>query len=194
MQDIGRDREPVRAHVIGHTDDLRGVFPPVMVTLGLPARQRPAVLDEGTGVEIADAADVGIEGQEAAEAQVRRHMQLDQLLTVPARHGIEAAERAEEFALRADLDLDLGEMRQAGAQQGHIVAWRNDQHLERLAVTPVLGQRFDQQPGAFKIAPALQLAQSQRQDGLSDFGEHRARSECGSALTLINWYGWLTSG
>jgi len=32
----------------------------------------------------------------------------------------------------------------------------------------MLGERFDQQPGAFKVAPALQLAQSQGQDGLAN--------------------------
>jgi hypothetical protein len=56
------------------------------MVLGLPARQRPAVLDEGAGVEVADAADVRIERQEAAEAQHRRHPELDDLLpcTTPA--------------------------------------------------------------------------------------------------------------
>src|SRR5215471_1405543 len=98
------------------------------------------MLDEGAGVEIADTADVRIEGQEAAEAQLRRYLQLHQLLAVPARQGIEAAERPEEFALRANLDLDLGEIRQAGAQQGDVVAWCNDQQVEWLTVAPMLRQ------------------------------------------------------
>ena len=148
--------------------------PPVVMALGLPARQRPAVLDEGAGIEIADAADVGIERQEAAEAQHRRHLQLDHLLPVPARSSVEAAERARRNRSPTGPTTSmLGKRGRLVRSRRHIVARRHDQQLERLAVAPVLGQRFDQQPGAFKIAPALQLAQSQRQDGLADFGEHR---------------------
>ena len=40
----------------------------------------------------------------------------------------------------------------------------------------MLGQQLDQQTGTFKIAPALQVAQSQRQDGLADFREHEGLS------------------
>ena len=42
-----------------------------------------------------------------------------------------------------------------------------------LDVAPVLGQRFDQQTGALQIAPALDLAQSQGENGLANLGKHR---------------------
>ena len=86
--------------------------------LGLPARQAATVLDEGPGIEVADAADVGIERQVAAEAQHHRHLQLDDLLPVPAGHQIEAAENSEKKSLSGPhRHVDVGKARQAGAQQ-----------------------------------------------------------------------------
>ena len=84
-------------------------------------RPRPSC-DEGRGVEVADAADVGIERQVAAEAQQRRHLQLDDLLPVPAGHQVEAAERREEVALRPHRHVDVGKARQAGPQQMRVAA------------------------------------------------------------------------
>ena len=191
VQDVGRHRQAVRAGIVGHADDRRGTLPPVVMVLGLPARQRPAVLDEGAGVEVADAADVRIERQEAAEAQHRRHLQLDHLLPVPARHGVEAAERGRRnrspSAHRHSILAKRGRLVRSSdtSARGATISSSNG-----LAVAPMLGQRFDQQSGAFKIASALQLAQSQRQDGLADFREHSAglamTPYLGTAGRLIN--------
>src|SRR5260370_40752710 len=113
-----------------------------------------------------------MEGQIGAKAELGRDVQLDHLLPVPARHHVEPAVSGKELALRADRDLDIGKVRQAAAQELHIAPRRDDQQPERLAVAPMLGQRFDQQTGAFKVTPALKVAQSQRQDGLTNFRKH----------------------
>jgi hypothetical protein len=155
--------------VVVGADHLGDIAPPVVVDLGLPARQAAAVIDEGPGIEVADAADVGIERQVAAEAQPHRHLQLDDLLPVPAGQQVEAREPREEVALGPHRYVDVGEARQAGPQQMRVVTRRDDQQLERLAVAPVLGERFDQKTGALQVAPALNRAQSQGQDGLADF-------------------------
>ena len=58
----------------------------------------------------------------------------------------------------------------------------------------MLGQGLDQQSGAFKIASALQFAQSQGKDGLADFIEHSAglatTPYLGTIGRHINQYGF----
>src|SRR5262249_40552245 len=109
--------QAVGARVVWYPDDRGGALPPVVMVLGFPARQRPAVLDESAGIEVADAADVRIEGQEAAETQLGRHVQLDELLPVPARQPIEPAMKREEVALGTNRKLDAAEVGQTASQQ-----------------------------------------------------------------------------
>ncbi len=112
MQQVRRHREPMALGVVVGPRDLGDVAPPFVMPLGLPARQAAALVDERPRVEVADAADVRIERQVAAETQHHRHPELHDLLPVPAGHQVEAAEERKEFALRADIDMDVREARQ----------------------------------------------------------------------------------
>src|SRR5262249_26345547 len=73
--------------------------------------------------------------------------------------------------------VDVGKARQAGAQQMGVAGGRHDQELKGFAVAPMLGERFDQEACALQIAPALNLAQSQGENGLADLSEHPGGTE-----------------
>jgi hypothetical protein len=66
VEDVRSDRKPMCHRIVRHADKFRRVVPPVVMALGLPAGQCPSVLDECRGVEIANAANVGIESEVAA--------------------------------------------------------------------------------------------------------------------------------
>src|SRR5262249_43580971 len=126
VDDIGRDRKPVRRGIVRHADKFRGMLPPFMMALGLPTGQCTAVLDEGRSVEIAHATNVGIESQIAAKAQHRRDLQLDDLLAVPPRHHIESTKLREKLALAVDRHVDVREGRQPRPDHLEVPLWRYD--------------------------------------------------------------------
>ena len=63
VKDIRSDRKSVRGGIVRYADKFRRLPPPLMMPLGFPTGQRPAILDEGRGVEIANTANVGIESE-----------------------------------------------------------------------------------------------------------------------------------
>ena len=66
----------------------------------------------------------------------------------------------------------LGKRGRLLAQKPGVAVGRHDQQFEGLVVTPVPRKQLDQETRALQIAPALNFAQSQREDGLANFGKH----------------------
>ena len=174
MENVRRDRQAVGGGVEGNPDHLGGAPPPVVMVLGLPAGQGLALVHERRGVEVADAGDVGIEREIAAESKPGGHVQLDDLLAKPAGQHEETAEGPEEVAFGPHRDGHPGQPRQPRPNEVGVARRCHDQQVERTMPAPVLGQQFDQKAGALQVVLAMQATQSERQNGLADFGEHRA--------------------
>jgi hypothetical protein len=150
------------AGVIGNAGHPGGALPPTVMVLGLPARQSPTIVHERHGVEIADADHIGIEREVAGEPKPRRHVELDDLLTKPPGQHEEAAEGREEVAFRPHRHGHPRQHRQPGADEVLVTRRRHDEQLQRLAIPPVPGQRFDQKTGTLQVVLAMQASQGQR--------------------------------
>ena len=141
------------------------------------------------GIEVADAADVGIERQVAAEAQHGRDMQLDHLLPVPAGQQVEAAERRKKSLSEPDRDVDVGKVRQAGPQQGASLRGATISSLNGWLSRQCLASDSISSPARSRSPRRCSLAQSQGQNGLSDFGKHRfgcSEIECRSGVCHLS--------
>jgi len=120
-------------------------------------------------------ATVGIEREVAAESELGGHVQLDDLLPEPAgQHEKKRLKGPKNSLSGRTVTFTRASFGSRSRTKSASRSGATIKQVERTAIAPVLRQRLDQQARALQVVLAMQATQSERQNGLANFGEHRA--------------------